>query len=198
MCELAQDSAPSEQGFQVGDRVVYSGERINEGWDNAREGTVTAVHSRIDVKWDNGAHNSGHDPASFTRIARADPAPSEREMGINLMRDLGFNEADPEVVDARHTARADDFLARAGEAARAENRRRWGDHNPDDFEDGFLWAASNLPSEDEIAEALTAGYDSVCSSRLPINEHDLRAARAVRELIETRLLANTNQKGNTR
>lgn len=45
-------------------------------------------------------------------------------------------------------------------------------------------AAYVTPTREQIAEALTAGYDSVYSSRMPVNEHDLRAADAVLALIE--------------
>lgn len=48
---------------------------------------------------------------------------------------------------------------------------------------GFIECASRIPNEEEIAEAIAAGYDSVYAHRLPVNEHDLRAARAVRALI---------------
>lgn len=48
---------------------------------------------------------------------------------------------------------------------------------------GFTECASRLPSETEIAETIAAGYDSVYTSRLPVNEHDHRAARAVLALI---------------
>jgi hypothetical protein len=48
---------------------------------------------------------------------------------------------------------------------------------------GFTECASRIPSEEELAEAIAAGYDSVYAHRLPVNEHDLRAARAVLALI---------------
>lgn len=51
------------------------------------------------------------------------------------------------------------------------------------YADGWADCASRLPSEEELAEAIAAGYDSVYAHRLPVNEHDLRAARAVRALI---------------
>lgn len=87
-----------------------------------------------------------------------------------------------------------DLTSVAREAARAEAIRR--DHvlttlkgheivddMGDGFIDGFTECASRLPSEEELAEAIAAGYDSVYAHRLPVNEHDLRAARAVRALI---------------
>lgn len=58
----------------------------------------------------------------------------------------------------------------------------------DGFKAGFTTAVSRLPSEEEIAEALVRGYESDAARLQGVNKHDLRAARAVRELIEKKML----------
>lgn len=56
--------------FEVGDRVVYSGEVINEAWDVERRGTVIGVRmvELIDIKWDHGASNYGQFANGFSEV----------------------------------------------------------------------------------------------------------------------------------
>jgi len=78
-------------------------------------------------------------------------------------------------------------------AAQTEAERLTAEHpeSPSqDLEDaafvaGAVWGAAYVtPTREQIAEALTAGYDSVYSSRMPVNEHDLRAADSVLALMQ--------------
>ena len=55
--------------FKKGDRVYYSGPVINESWSTDYVATVTGVYAgRIDVVWDHGPSNSGHDSSHFSLI----------------------------------------------------------------------------------------------------------------------------------
>ncbi len=61
--------------FKRGDRVVYSGEVVNENWDPTLQGTVLSTFDdgrRIDVKWDNGATNYGHHSIDFSLAPEED------------------------------------------------------------------------------------------------------------------------------
>lgn len=55
--------------FKKGDRVYYSGPVINESWSSEYVATVmNAYGDRIDVKWDHGPSNSGHDANYFSLV----------------------------------------------------------------------------------------------------------------------------------
>lgn len=56
--------------FEVGSRVVYSGEVINSDWDVERQGTVTRVRmvEMIDIKWDHGVSNYGQFASDFSEV----------------------------------------------------------------------------------------------------------------------------------
>lgn len=59
--------------FQVGDRV-YAHSPVNESWNPEYTATVTGVRGeRIDVRWDHGPSNSGHDAADFALRPVSDP-----------------------------------------------------------------------------------------------------------------------------
>lgn len=54
--------------FEVGDRVYYSGPSVNSSWLDAFTATVIGVRQGlIDIKWDHGPYNYGHDPVDFSR-----------------------------------------------------------------------------------------------------------------------------------
>lgn len=57
--------------FKVGDRVVYSGEVINESWDADTQGTVVGVRTiqLIDIRWDHGVSNNGHFSSDFLKVS---------------------------------------------------------------------------------------------------------------------------------
>jgi hypothetical protein len=56
--------------FEVEDRVRYSGPVVNESWPDDRLGTVTGVtFSTIDIRWDGGGSNYGHDPRHFSHAS---------------------------------------------------------------------------------------------------------------------------------
>lgn len=55
--------------FKRGDRVYYSGPVINESWSSEFLATVIDVREdRIDIKWDHGPSNSGHDADHFSLV----------------------------------------------------------------------------------------------------------------------------------
>lgn len=56
--------------FEVGDRVVYSGEVINESWNADQQGTVIGVRTvqLIDIRWDHGPINEGQFAYDFSEV----------------------------------------------------------------------------------------------------------------------------------
>lgn len=56
--------------FEVGDRVIYSGEVINECWDPDMKGTVIGVRTvqMIDIRWDHGPTNYGQFSDGYSEV----------------------------------------------------------------------------------------------------------------------------------
>lgn len=131
------------------------------------------------------------------------------------MRDLGFDENDPEVMEARRLALDEELLSRARETAEREVVRKSdfilvpSQELADKVNECAALAVSRIPSEEEIAEAIAhqmPGWNDDTSEpelegarRAAMEAHWERVnreclsqgrelARVVRELIEKKML----------
>lgn len=75
-----------ETVMKTGARVRYVGEQINEAWPAEKTGTVTRVapNGWIDIEWDGGGINYGHEPQHFAEGDWQLPPSDESKVGDDV------------------------------------------------------------------------------------------------------------------